>query len=136
MSLPTAASERVLELERILAHDRRVASAGSESQTDPAALHLAETPTERIRRFTHALGTAGLDADNDAIDILTMRLLLNDFSRAVEHLRAVANIAAADIDRAAKPVRDTQRLIEVENGRVEKLRAQSRARDASDSQAS
>jgi hypothetical protein len=125
LSLPTPASERVLELERILAHDRRATPASAESQTDPAALHLTEMPTERIRRFTDALGAAG-DVDNDAIDILTMRLLLNDFTSAVGHLRAVANIAAALVDKAAKPVKDAQRFIKVENGREEKMRAQAR----------
>ena len=93
-------------------------------------------PTERIRRFTHALGAAGGDVDNDAIDILTMRLLLNDFSGAVGHLRAVANIAASLIDKAAKPVKDAQRLIKVETGREEKWRAQKLAEGGSDSGAS
>lgn len=93
-------------------------------------------PTERIRRFTHALGTPGGDVDNDAIDILTMRLLLNDFSSAVGHLRAVANIAASLIDKAAKPVREAQRVVKVENGREEKMRAQAAAQDAADDDAS
>jgi hypothetical protein len=126
LSLPTPASERVLELERILAQDRRATPVSIESQTDPATLHLTEMPTERIRRFTHALSTTGGAAiDNDAIDILTMRLLLNDFTSAVGHLRAIANIAATLIDNAAKPVRDAQRFFKVENGHEEKTRAQS-----------
>lgn len=132
LSLPPPAAERVLELERILARDRRATPASSESQTDAAALHLSEMPTERIRRFTHALGTTAGDVDNDAIDILTMRLLLNDFTGAVGHLRAVANIAASLIDKAAKPVREAQRMVKVENGREEKMRAQANAPDASD----
>jgi hypothetical protein len=62
--------------------------------------------------------------------------LLNDFSGAVGHLRAVANIAASLIDKAAKPVKDAQRLIKVETGREEKWRAQKRAEGGSDSGAS
>jgi hypothetical protein len=137
LSLPTPASERVLELERILAQDRRATPVSIESQTDPATLHLTEMPTERIRRFTHALGTKrGNDIDNDAIDILTMRLLLNDFTSAVGHLRAVANIAASLIDHAAKPVREAHRLIKAENRREEKMRAQARSQGGPDSAAS
>lgn len=136
LSLPPPASERVLELERILARDRRATPTNSESQTDAAALHLSEMPTERIRRFTHALGTTNGDVDNDAIDILTMRLLLNDFTGAVGHLRAVANIAASLIDKAAKPVKDAQRMVKVENGREEKMRAQANAPGASDEETS
>jgi hypothetical protein len=93
-------------------------------------------PIERIRRFTHALGAAGGHVDNDAIDILTMRLLLNDFSGAVGHLRAVANIAASLIDKAARPVKDAQRFMKLENGREEKMRAQTSAEDGSDSSGS
>jgi len=123
LSLPTPESGRILELEGILAHDRRSLPARGESQTDPAALHLTEMPTERIRRFTHALGTTGGNLDNDTIDFLTIRLLLNDFTSAVGHLRAVANISASLIDTAAKSVREAQELMKVEDGREEKMRA-------------
>jgi hypothetical protein len=137
LSLPPSASERVLELERILAHERRATSPSAESQTDPAALHLTEMPTERIRRFTHALATTrGGDLDNDAIDILTIRLLLNDFTSAVGHLRAVANIAASLIDNAASPVKAAQRFIKFEDRREAKQGAETRPQDGQDPGAS
>jgi hypothetical protein len=132
LSSPRAASERLSELERILAHDRRTLSAG-ESSADPVALHLTEMPAERIRRFTHALGTPrGTAVDNDEIDALTIRLLMNDFANAVGHLRAVANIAASLIDGAAKPIKDTQQFLKREAWREEKMRAQSLSSDRTD----
>jgi hypothetical protein len=126
LSSPRAATERLLELERILAHDRRTPS-GGEFSADAVAVHLTEMPAERIRRFTHALGTTpGSDVDNDAIDMLTIRLLMNDFANAVGHLRAVATIAASLVDEAATPVRETQRFLKREAWREEKRRARSR----------
>jgi hypothetical protein len=125
LSSPRAASERLLELEQILALDRR-ASSNRESSADPVAVHLTELPAERIRRFTHVLETTrGSEVENDALDMLTIRLLMNDFANAVGHLRAVANIATSLIDGAANPMKDTQRFLKREAWREEKRRARS-----------
>jgi hypothetical protein len=125
LSSPRAVSERLLELEQILALDRRTPP-GRESSADPVAVHLTELPAERIRRFTRVLETTrGSEVGNDAVDMLTIRLLMNDFASAVGQLRAVANIATSLIDGAANPMKDTQRFLKREAWREEKRRARS-----------
>jgi hypothetical protein len=126
-----SAAERLLELERIIARDRATHTRTGLDGSDPVALHLASVPADRIRYFTESLRSNGSDPDNDAVDVLTMRLLLNDFTTAVEHLRGVAAIAATMIDHAAKPVRDSQRLVKYEDKREAKMRLQQSIDDES-----
>jgi hypothetical protein len=93
-------------------------------RADPVAVHLADVPAERIVRFTQALRSRRSDSTgNDDVDVLTMRLLLNDFVAAVGHLRAVTDIAGSQIDNAAAPVQDGHRFLEREARREEKIRA-------------
>ena len=101
-------SERLLELDRILARDRAASFSGD---GDSVALHLGAVPAERIRALTAVLGRS-TTGDNDEIDTVEMRLLLNDYTSAVGHLRAVARSAAARIDEAAAPVREAQLFME------------------------
>jgi hypothetical protein len=117
LSPPRETSARLLELEQILAHSRNALA--TDRDADSVALHLADVPSERMRRFTSLLRT-GASGDNDAIDAVTMRLLLNDYTAAVGHLRAIARVAAAGIDAAAIPVRESQRFIRLEERREQK----------------
>lgn len=116
-------SARLLELERILTHDRAPRMVTGERRVDPVALHLADVPTERIVHFTQALRSSDAEfTENDDVDVLTMRLLLNDFITAVGHLRAVAEIAGSLVDKAASPVQDSRRFLEREDRWEEKMR--------------
>lgn len=100
-------SPRLLELERVLARDR---DAGS-------------VRAERIRHYTAALQSShGPDMSNDDVDLLTMRLLLDEYVIAVRHLRGVTDTAATTVDAAAKPVHESQKFIKREEKREERKR--------------
>ena len=116
MSAADDLSVRLLELDRILSREQ---AASFSSEGDPVSLHLGAVPSERIRELTSLLAraTAG---DNDEIDIVAMRLLLNDYTSAIEHLRAVARSAATRIDDAATPVREAQLFMKRDQRREER----------------
>ena len=99
-------SPRLLELERVLARDRD-----------------ASVRAERIRHYTAALRSShSPDMNNDDVDLLTMRLLLDEFVIAVRHLRGVTDMAAITVDTAAKPVHESQKFIKREEKRQERKR--------------
>jgi hypothetical protein len=99
--------KRLLDLETILAQSR--STAAKPADADPVTLHLADVPIDRIRRFTAELQAS--DGNRDEVTAITMRLLLNDYSTAVAHLRAVARIAIDKIDSAVEPIRDCQKFL-------------------------
>jgi hypothetical protein len=116
-------SPRLLELERVLARDRDAASANSATVVDPVAHHLGSVRAERIRRYTAALRSShSPDTGNDDVDLLTMRLLLDEFVTAVRHLRGVTDMAATTVDAAAKPVHESHKFIKREEKREERKR--------------
>ena len=104
MSAADDLAERLLELDRILSHERAASFSG---EGDPVSMHLDAVPSERIRELTSLLQRRAATG-NDEIDAVAMRLLLNDYTAAVGHLRAVARLAATRIDDAAAPVREAQ----------------------------
>jgi phytoene/squalene synthetase len=57
---------------------------------------------------------------NDDIDVLAMRLLLNDYVAAVAHLRAVARVAASLVDGVTAPVKQGHRLLRLDDKRRQK----------------
>lgn len=120
MSAADDAAKRLLDLERILAQSRTSESVGG-GDVDPVTLHMADVPTERIRRFTTELQSA--NGDRDEIAAVTMRLLLNDYTTAVAHLRAVARISVARIESALEPIRECQKFLR----REEKIEMKKRA---------
>ena len=126
---PTRVSPaRLLELDRILTRDYPPKAVVIERDPESVPIHLADVPDERIARFTQALRSGHDDfTDNDDVDLLTMRLLLNDFITAVGHLRAVTEIAGSLIDDAGETVRKSQRFLTREEHREEKMRSQQSA---------
>ena len=118
MSIPSHSHDRLAEIERILAQTT-FAGASNDSSHDPAAVHLADVPTARIRELTRMLQHRPIEA-RDAIDAVAMRLLLNDYNVALTHLRAVAVVAASLVDGAAVPVKQTQRFLRLDDRRREK----------------
>ena len=121
MSTTRDPARRLIELERILAQSPRAIGSGGEG-ADSVTAHLAEVPADRIRQFTSVL-ELGLDDTIDDIDAITMRLLLNDYTIGVAHLRAIARKATVRIDAAADLIRQDQRLMH----QVEKLGARNAA---------
>lgn len=109
-------AQRLLQLDRILSHEGAASFSG---EGDPVSLHLGAVPSERIRELTSFLARAS-DADNDELDVVAVRLLLNDYTSAVGHLRAVARSAAHRIDGAADPVRETQLFMKRDRRREER----------------
>jgi hypothetical protein len=79
-------------------------------EANAADVHLASVPVERIRRLTTELSSND-GRPTDTIDVLIMRLLLNEYASAVSHLRAVARLAAATVDHATGPMREARRAV-------------------------
>jgi hypothetical protein len=118
-------SGRLRELDRILSHE---GSTSFSSEGDPVSLHLGAVPSERIRELTSLLERMAA-TDSDEIDAVAMRLLLNDYTSAVGHLRAVARSAATRIDGAATPVREALLFMKRDQRREERIERK-RERDA------
>lgn len=114
MDTPSDTSERLRALERILA-PRTVADT-RDRHADPVALHASTLPTDRLRQLTLVLqrqpaGTL------DPVATLTLRLLLNEYTSAVGHLRAVAQAAAHVVDTTSPTVEQAVRFLEQESRR-------------------
>jgi hypothetical protein len=102
MSTADDSPRRLQRLAQILA-ESNTAGSTSVRDTDPADVHLGSVPLERIRRLTAVL-TDGAGTDVDDIDALAMRLLLNDYTTAVAHLRAVARLTEQRMADATVPI--------------------------------
>lgn len=98
---------RLKRLEQILAHARNGASLSGDFEA--AAVHLDSVPLDRIRKLTDELSRE--TPELDTIEAVTIRLLLNEYTAAVGHLRAVARMAAARVDGATKPMKDARRAL-------------------------
>jgi hypothetical protein len=98
-------------LEQILAESNATLTATRDGTADPADVHLASVPLERIRRTTSEL-QLGSGIDIDDVDAVTMRLLLNDYTTAVAHLRAVARLTEQHITAATAPIQETRLLVQ------------------------
>jgi hypothetical protein len=104
------ASERLARLEQILSETSSASNATPAANTDAAQVHLDALSTERIRRLTAELQeTSSFELDES--DAVVMKLLLNEYSSAVGHLRAVARIAAATVDGVTARIREAERAI-------------------------
>ena len=115
LNAPSRSHERLAEIERLLAQTTAVMRA-NDHVADPVGVHLAEVPEARIRVLTRMLQPQPTDG-NDDIDVLAMRLLLNDYIAAVAHLRAVARVAASLVDGVATPVKQGHRLLRLDDKR-------------------
>jgi len=65
---------------------------------------------DRIRLLTAELRSTG-SLDVDESDAVVMKLLLQEYSAAVGHLRAVARMAAATVDGVTAPMLETERAV-------------------------
>jgi hypothetical protein len=95
---------RLQQLAQILAESKALAST-SARDTDPADVHIGSVALERIRRLTAQL-TQQAATDIDDIDRLAMRLLLNDYTAAVAHLRAAMRLTEQRMAEATLPIQE------------------------------
>ena len=100
-------AERLTHLARILndADTRHNAAAA-----DPVDLHLKSVRLDRIRQLTRAVEDR-IGLEPDGLDGITMRLLLDEYTAAVAHLRAVAREAAKRVAGAPAPIKDVGRYL-------------------------
>jgi paraquat-inducible protein B len=102
MSAAPDSSWRLQRLAQILAESKPLPST-SARETDPADVHLGSVSLERISRLTAELSQKTA-SDIDDIDRLAMRLLLNDYTAAVAHLRAAMRLAEQRMADATLPI--------------------------------
>ena len=114
--------ERVRLLDNILASSRHSLTSAMRVDVAPAELHLRSIPFERIQQLTAVLKDGAAHADDD-VDRLCARLLVTDYLAAVAHLRAVARIAAARIEKTPAALKRIRRYVEKEQARLQKRRA-------------
>lgn len=110
MSTPQDTAERLLRLERIFADCTRSVH-GSSARPDPVTMLVAGVMTERIQRTTSELQRRQA-VPVDAIDAMTMRLLLTDYMQAVAHLRAVTRMSEQQLTSAANALKGGVRLVD------------------------
>jgi hypothetical protein len=110
-------SQRLIAVERMLA---QVKNSSLPDSDDLVPLLLAAVPIERLSPLTSALKQTH-DAPLDEIDAITARLLLNDYSLAVAHLRAVTRVVAKRVDAAAGPVNESRKRVDKEIRKRAKL---------------
>jgi hypothetical protein len=92
-------SRRLLRLEQILAADFVAGSTGT-GRTGPS-----NTALDRIIRLTGQLqGRAGFE--QDAVDLLSNRLLLNEYVSVLADLRALAALAEEHLEKALSSLKD------------------------------
>ena len=102
-------SERLAHLEQILSRTDGAQTVIGDT-ANPAEVHLGSIPAERIRLLTSELHGTG-SGECEPADALLMKLLLNEYTAALGHLRAVARMSAAIVDGAAAPMREMERAV-------------------------
>ena len=100
-------SRRLQRLAQILAESKVALASTTGRDADPAGFHLSSVPFERIGRLTsEMMQTAAPDVDD--LDRLAMRLLLNDFTAGVAHLRATIRLVEQRVAAAAVPIQEAR----------------------------
>ena len=102
-------SERLAHLEQILSRTDGAQTVIGDT-ANPAEVHLRSIPAERIRLLTSELRGTG-SGECEPADALVMKLLLNEYTAALNHLRAVARMSAAIVDGAGAPMREMERAV-------------------------
>jgi hypothetical protein len=106
---------RLARLARIIA-ESGASQKVHEGEVDSAVSRIESVPTERIARMTAEVRD-GNRPDIDAIDMLAVRTLLDDYKTAVAQLRAALRITEKRIARAAGPVGEAERILNRRYGR-------------------
>lgn len=83
---------------------------------DPVEQHLASVRLDRIQRLAReSQERIGIEADE--LDRVAMRLLLEEYSSAIVHLRAVAHASATVMEGAPAALKDVRRFVEKQRDR-------------------
>jgi hypothetical protein len=105
-------ASRLDQLERVLQESRATLRA---ADGEGAALNHSTTrmaaALERIKRFTALVRSSLVRSHPDAVDRITIQLLLADYAEVAAELRASANRAAGTLKEAADAVADTERIV-------------------------
>jgi hypothetical protein len=110
LSAPGDISQRLQELEQILS-EAVVPTSAQRGDADPAGVHLDSVPLERIRRIASELQRQSPDAADD-LDSVMARLLLNDYTASIAHLRAVARLAEQSVAAAGTSIHGARVLVQ------------------------
>jgi hypothetical protein len=100
-------NSRLEQYERVLLEWRTLvrAAGGNGGAADPSGARVQATLT-RIQRLTEILRSSSHRREPDALDRVTMQLLLEDYSEIVRGLRASANEAASRLGNVADLIAD------------------------------
>ena len=109
------ASRRLTQLARILSDARPY---GEAPATDLAE-HLHQVRLQRIQGFTAQLND-GNDRGVDAVDALAMRLVLDEYSSVVAHLRVAVRERAATLGSLAAQLKTDRRRVDEQLAQREK----------------
>jgi hypothetical protein len=105
------------ELEQILSQSV-VPMSAQRGDADPVRVHLDSVPLERMRRLASELQQQSPDAADD-LDSVMVRLLLNDYTAAIAHLRAVARLAEQNVASAGASIHGAKALLQQEGAPAE-----------------
>jgi hypothetical protein len=107
MSAAADSSRRLQRLAQILAESQAAPGSTPAPDSGPTDVHLDSVSLERISRLTSELAQRAA-IDTDDIDRLTMRLLLNEYTAAVAHLRAAARLTEQRMLEATVAIQETR----------------------------
>lgn len=102
--------QRLKRLQQMLAQSQSAPPRTAGDDAGPAELLAASVSTDRIGQLTSEQHER-IGAPVDDIDSVTMRLLLDDYTKAVAILRAIARLAEQRIDSAGVPIEQTRRFV-------------------------
>ena len=114
--------ERLLRLGQILSQE----SVNGRGSADADPLRPPELQIERLRLLTLELQQDG--SDNDEVDAVTMRVLLNDYSATLAAFREMAREAGSHLTAASGPIKEARRFLKRLEKRKRKQEAESAAR--------
>ena len=103
-------NSRLEQLERVLVEWRTtVRAAGANGGADDPSGARAQATLTRIERLTEILRSSTHRREPDALDRVTMQMLLEDYSEIVRGLRASADDAASRLKNVADFIADESR---------------------------
>jgi hypothetical protein len=109
---------RLLHLIEMLERLPAAADAGGNG-AGAAMMHLGRISDDRLRTLTAMLRERISDIDVDVEDALLARLLLDHYTNAIGHLRALSKETDDRLTGVQNTIRDGRRAIELERRRAE-----------------
>ena len=118
MSAAHDSSDRLVRLTQIL---NGTSAPHVTSTSDAAEMHLRSVRLERIRELAAELDRRG-GQTSEPVEGIAIRLLLDEYTAAVAHLRAVVRIAVNLVDSAPAPLKVVRKYVHQQVKRQEKRR--------------